>query len=85
MRGRRRPDDGLVRWDGWTYSEQHRHECEVRYVAGMSTREQRRAYLDGVRAKRGAAAADKLRDDVLRAWADRHGAPSSAPPSVEDR
>jgi hypothetical protein len=54
---------------GWTYSEQYRHQCEVRYVLAMPTPERRRAYLDGVQAARGKAAADRLRADVRAAWA----------------
>jgi len=46
-----------------TYSEQHRHECEVREIAkkpGINIKE----YLDGIQTKRGYAAYKKLRDDV---------------------
>ncbi len=35
-----------------TYSEAWRHECEVRHIASLP-RDERRAYLFGVRAKRG--------------------------------
>ena len=49
-----------------TYTEEHRHACEVRYVANMDTNVQRAAYMRGVTKARGAAAADRLRRD---AWA----------------
>ncbi len=45
------------------YSEQYRHECEVREIAkwqGMQIKE----YLYGVEVNRGHAAYKKLRDDV---------------------
>jgi len=48
-----------------TSSEEHRHSCEARYVANLPNNERRKAYLDGVAAKRGKAAADRLR---LDAW-----------------
>ena len=56
---------------GPTYSERHRHACEVRYVLAMPNKERRRAYLDAVEKLRGKAAAQRLRDDVLKAWKDR--------------
>ncbi len=43
----------------------HRHECEVRYVAGLASNDARASYLFGVRAKRGEEAAARLR---LAAW-----------------
>ncbi|WP_175689680.1 DUF7696 family protein [Burkholderia anthina] len=59
-------------------NEQHRHECEVRYVLGIESRAVRQSYLTAVEARRGKAAAQKLRDDVERAWAQR-GAISNQP------
>ena len=56
-----------------TYSEQRRHECEVRMILNMSSRIQRKGYLDGVEAKRGKAAADRLRVDVIRGWRNGTG------------
>lgn len=47
-------------------SEAHRHACEVRYVAGMRSDEDRRRYLDGVHQRRGKDAWQRLRQDV---WA----------------
>lgn len=49
---------------GFTWTEQHRHECEVRHVGTLPGHEARREYLDGVERKRGKAAADALRADV---------------------
>lgn len=46
-----------------TYSEQYRHECEVREIAKKPGREIKE-YLSGVEIKRGYAAYKKLRDDV---------------------
>lgn len=46
---------------GFTYSEQHRHACEVRHVCSMNEYE-RRAFLDEkLDKKRGFAGAQKLR------------------------
>lgn len=57
-----------------TYSEAWRHECEVRYVASLPSKQARARYLDGdahalppiksLAAIRGQAAADKLRADA---------------------
>lgn len=38
---------------GTTYTEIHRHECEVRYVAEMGSKDARRRYLAGVQERRG--------------------------------
>jgi len=51
-----------------TYSEQHRHECEVRWVAALPTPARRRAYLDSIEQRRGKPAADRLRTDLLKLW-----------------
>lgn len=56
---------------GPTYSEEHRHACEVRYVVSLPDKHKRRAHLDAVEKLRGKAAAQRLRDDVLKAWKDR--------------
>lgn len=53
----------------YTYSEQFRHECEVRYVVALPTRQQRLDFLAAVEKRRGEAAARRLRDDVQQAWA----------------
>ncbi|MHB1176090.1 MAG: DUF7696 family protein [Sulfuriferula sp.] len=51
-----------------TDSEEFRMACEVRYVIGLGGREARRAYLDGVRRKRGDEGADMLEAAVKEAW-----------------
>jgi hypothetical protein len=71
----------LRQWLGYTYSEEHRHECEVRWVLALPSREARRAYIEGglvdgrsvkgVRQHRGDVAADKLIHDVRAAWQQR--------------
>ena len=61
---------------GPTWTEAHRHACEVRYVMGMPTRDQRAGFLDGVERRRGKPAADRLRDDVATAWRARRETPS---------
>jgi len=50
------------------YLEQHRHECEVRMILSMGSKDQRRGHLVGIEKKRGKAAADRLRSDILREW-----------------
>jgi len=52
----------------YKYSEQYRHLTEVDMVIRMKTIEERREYLEGVETKRGKAAADRLRMDVLKGW-----------------
>lgn len=44
--------------------EPHRHACEVRHVAKLANHEARKTYLQGVERARGAAAAQRLREDV---------------------
>jgi len=50
----------------YTWSEQYRHECEVRYVKTMEPL-QRKNFLQGVALHRGAAAARKLESDANEA------------------
>ena len=50
-----------------TYSEQFRHETEVRFVAQHDA-EWIAQYLDVVKVKRGEAAWMKLREDVRKEW-----------------
>ena len=45
-------------------SEQHRHECEVRWIAALPSNDRRKAYLEGVAKKRGDDSAKRLRADV---------------------
>lgn len=49
-------------------TEDARHASEVLMVMKMSSKEQRREYLNGVERKRGKAAADRLRMDILKGW-----------------
>ena len=49
----------------FTWTEAHRHACEVRYLQGLAPYA-RKAYLEAVANKRGAAAAQRLRVDALR-------------------
>lgn len=56
-----------------TTSEQYRHECEVRAVLAMPS-DRRAGYLDlvaKVRGKHDPQAAQRLRNDVYRAWIER--------------
>ncbi len=52
----------------FTYTEQHRHECEVRYVAAMDY-ERRKAYCEGLIPKRGRDKAEG-RELAERLWVD---------------
>lgn len=53
----------------WTQA--YRHSCEVDYVVGLSSDEERRSFLASVHDKRGGAAAKRLR---ASAWALLKGA-----------
>lgn len=48
-------------------TEQHRHECEVRFVASHNA-EWIKDHLEGVKEKRGFLAYKKLRGDVAKIW-----------------
>lgn len=48
-----------------------RHECEVRHVASMKSKDERMRYLAGVRQRRGEPAADRIKDGL---WAIHRGA-----------
>lgn len=50
-----------------TYSEQHRRECEARWVLSLP-KDARKGYIERVREKRGAKAAAELADEVRRQW-----------------
>lgn len=45
-------------------TEQHRHECEARFVSAMPSDAARREYLAGVARRRGPEAAQRLRRDA---------------------
>jgi hypothetical protein len=59
-------------------SEEHRRACEARYWIAHLNRDPNRikALLLRIAAKRGQAAADQLREDMLREW--HRPAPSGA-------
>lgn len=48
-------------------SEQHRHECEVRWVANLSL-QKRREFLADVQEKRGLDARLKLQEGLTKLW-----------------
>ena len=52
----------------YRYSEEYRHECEVKMIIDMKFIHERREYLSGVETKRGKAAADRLKADILKGW-----------------
>jgi hypothetical protein len=49
-------------------SEQYRHECEVKYIIRLPSKQERAGYIARVRKHRGDVSADKLEGDVYRAW-----------------
>jgi len=52
-----------------TYTEQHRHKTEVQEVLRrFGTKEQIKAYLEGIEKKRGFEAMQRLRMDLLNEW-----------------
>lgn len=52
-------------------SEEWRHECEARMVAARPSLAQRREYLAEVERRRGAAAAEQLRQTMKQLWEAR--------------
>lgn len=75
-----RPDDPDPR-----YTRAWMRECEARYVAEMPKRESRRAYLAGVERRRGKAAAERLREQVMAAWSQKapaRGADNTPAPAI---
>jgi hypothetical protein len=52
-------------------SEDWRHECEARAIAARPTLAERRMYLDEVERRRGAAAAERLRETMKQLWEAR--------------
>lgn len=49
-------------------SEEWRHEAEARAIAKLPTLADRRAWLEQLEAKRGAAAVQRLRDTMGEIW-----------------
>ena len=57
-----------------TYTEQFRHASEVREVMRrFGTKEQIKAYLEGIEKKRGFETMERLRMDLLKEWGKRKG------------
>ena len=54
-----------------TYSEEYRHDCEVRFVSRMDL-SGRRKYLGGVLEKRGVKAQQRLKDSLEELWKTKH-------------
>ena len=54
-------------------SEQYRHSCEVRDILNRPLME-RRSLLADIEQRRGKDAADRLRNDIARLWAERKAA-----------
>lgn len=52
-------------------SEAWRHETEALHILSLPTAEDRREWLSKIEAKRGKAAADRLRDTGRAIWAAR--------------
>ena len=52
----------------YRYSEEYRHEREVKMIVDMKYIHERREYLAGVEKQRGKAAADRLKADILKGW-----------------
>lgn len=50
-----------------TYTEAHRHACEVRFVISLPSNERRKAYLEAVADFRGHEAYQRLRRDAWNA------------------
>lgn len=54
-----------------TYSEEYRHQCEVRYVLRRRVRSKEDAYdfLENIKKKRGLNAYNRLKNDCADQWA----------------
>jgi hypothetical protein len=51
--------------------EQHRRECEARWVLSLPTLQERREYLSRIEKRRGKDAADYLKTEVENQWRKR--------------
>ncbi len=56
-----------------SYSEAWRHETEARHILSLPGADDRREWLDKIEARRGKAAADRLRDTCRAIWQRRRG------------
>ncbi len=54
-----------------TYTADYRQQCELNMVLRMPSRERRAAYLELIEKHRGRAAADRMKQELLRAWNER--------------
>lgn len=52
----------------YTYSEEFRHNEEIKMIMGKKLLVDRRSYIDGVERIRGTESADKIRSDLLKLW-----------------
>ncbi len=68
---------------GFTYTEQHRHDCEVRYVMKMPSRALRAEYLDSLVKWRGQAAVDCIKADLVALWEARRVVDQPPTPAIE--
>lgn len=48
--------------------EEHRRQCEARWVLSLPTKSARQVYLDAVEKRRGKAAAEYLKTEVMNQW-----------------
>jgi hypothetical protein len=53
-----------------SYSDEYRHECELRYIASMDL-SGRRKYLGLVLEKRGVKSLEKLKEGLQKIWTDK--------------
>ena len=56
---------------GFTYTEQYRHECEVRYICILPTLNIRRSLLQVIEEKRGLKAVEKIKEDMVKFWKNK--------------
>lgn len=63
---------GCAKDPAHTYTDQFRHETEVlEIMRRFGTKEQIKAYLEGIEKKRGFEAMQRLRIDLLKEWNKR--------------
>ena len=52
----------------YTYSEEFRHNEEIKMIMGKKLLVDRRSYIDGVERIRGTESADRIRNYLLKLW-----------------
>lgn len=52
----------------YTYSEEFRHNEEIKMIMGKKLLVDRRSYIDGVERIRGTESADRIMNDILKLW-----------------